>query len=110
LLIAFFVFLLRSRCWSKGWKPFQMLGIKPEKMREQGRKKQNRGAERERQKTEPRTAENKESQNRGRQKQNQGSREREDWRDKNSEAHWPANTGAPTSSPVAPPPSPSEQT
>jgi len=37
-------------------------------------------------------------------------REREDWRDKNSEAHWPANTGAPTSSPVAPPPFPSEQT
>ena len=59
------------------------MAIKPEKMRERG------GEEK---------------------KQNQGNQEREDWRDKNSEAHWPTNTGAPTSSPVAPPPSPSEQT
>jgi hypothetical protein len=53
-----------------------------------------------------------EEENRGgrRKKTNQGSREREDWRGKNSEGHWPANAGAPTSSPVAPPPSPSEQT
>jgi len=47
--------LRRSRCWSKGWKPFQSawhsLAIKPEKMRERERRK-------------PRTAKNKNSQSR----------------------------------------------
>jgi hypothetical protein len=46
LLIAFFVFLLRSRCWSKGWKPFQISGYKAredEMAQEKKNEEENRG-------------------------------------------------------------------